>query len=277
MAVIAPTLLWANLKNPYIWLLIAVTLGLGVIGFVDDFKKIVQKNSKGLLPRYKFLWQVVIALGVGLFLYFMGFSTSITVPFFKNAVIPLGWLYIPFVILVIVGASNAVNLTDGLDGLAIGPITIVAATYMLFAYLTGHVKIANYLQILYVPQVGELTIFAGALVGASLGFLWFNSYPAQIFMGDVGSLALGGAVGTLAVMTKQEILLVLVGGVFVVEALSVIFQVSSFKLRGKRMFRMAPLHHHFELNGWPEPKIIVRFWIISIILSLIAISTLKLR
>ena len=191
--------------------------------------------------------------------------------------IPLGWLYIPFVILVIVGASNAVNLTDGLDGLAIGPITIVAATYMLFAYLTGHVKIANYLQILYVPQVGELTIFAGALVGASLGFLWFNSYPAQIFMGDVGSLALGGAVGTLAVMTKQEILLVLVGGVFVVEALSVIFQVSSFKLRGKRMFRMAPLHHHFELNGWPEPKIIVRFWIISIILSLIAISTLKLR
>jgi len=192
-------------------------------------------------------------------------------------VIPLGWLYIPFVILVIVGASNAVNLTDGLDGLAIGPITIVAATYMLFAYLTGHVKIANYLQILYVPQVGELTIFAGALVGASLGFLWFNSYPAQIFMGDVGSLALGGAVGTLAVMTKQEILLVLVGGVFVVEALSVIFQVSSFKLRGKRMFRMAPLHHHFELNGWPEPKIIVRFWIISIILSLIAISTLKLR
>lgn len=277
LAVIAPTLLWANLKNPYIWLLIAVTLGLGAIGFVDDFKKVVQKNSNGLLPRYKLLWQVIIALGVGLFLYFMGFSTSITVPFFKNAVLPLGWLYIPFVILVIVGASNAVNLTDGLDGLAIGPITIVAATYMLFAYLTGHVKIANYLQILYVPKVGELTIFAGALVGASLGFLWFNSYPAQIFMGDVGSLALGGAVGTLAVLTKQEILLVLAGGVFVVEALSVIFQVSSFKLRGKRMFRMAPLHHHFELNGWPEPKIIVRFWIISIILSLIAISTLKLR
>ncbi|MBI3753340.1 MAG: phospho-N-acetylmuramoyl-pentapeptide-transferase [Deltaproteobacteria bacterium] len=276
-AVIVPTLLWANLKNSYVWLLIAVTLCLGVLGFLDDYKKVVQKDSQGLLPRYKFLGQFVIALCVALFLYFTGFNTSVTVPFFKNIIIPLGWLYIPFVILVIVGASNAVNLTDGLDGLAIGPITIAAATYMLFIYLTGNIKIAHYLQIMYVPKGGELTIFAGAMVGASLGFLWFNSYPAQVFMGDVGSLSLGGALGTLAVITKHEMLLVLVGGVFVVEALSVILQVGSFKLRGRRIFKMAPIHHHFELNGWPEPKIIVRFWIISIILSLIAISTLKLR
>ena len=277
LSAIVPTLLWANLQNSYVWLLIVITLGFGAIGFIDDYKKVAQKDSQGLCPRYKFLGQFVIALCVALFLYFTGFNTSITVPFFKNATISLGWLYIPFVVLVIVGASNAVNLTDGLDGLAIGPITIAAATYMLFAYLTGHIKIANYLQILYVPKDAELTIFAGAMVGASLGFLWFNSYPAQVFMGDVGSLSLGGALGTLAVITKQEILLVIVGGVFVVEALSVIFQVGSFKLRGKRIFKMAPLHHHFELNGWPEPKIIVRFWIISIILSLIAISTLKLR
>lgn len=277
LSIIIPTLLWANLTNPYVWLLIAVTLCLGTVGFVDDYKKVVQKNCKGLLPGYKFLWQFIVASGVALFLYFTGFNTSVAVPFFKNVIIPLGWLYVPFAILVIVGASNAVNLTDGLDGLAVGPIIIAAATYMLFTYLTGNVKIAQYLQIMYVPKAAELTIFAGAMVGASLGFLWFNSYPAQVFMGDVGSLSLGGALGTLAIITKQEILLVLVGGVFVVEALSVIFQVGSFKLRGKRIFKMAPLHHHFELDGWAEPKIIVRFWIISIILSLIAISTLKLR
>lgn len=277
LSIIIPTLLWANLTNPYVWLLIAVTLCLGAIGFVDDYKKVVQKNCKGLLPGYKFLWQFIVASGVALFLYFTGFNTSVAVPFFKNVIIPLGWLYVPFAVLVIVGASNAVNLTDGLDGLAVGPIIIAAATYMLFTYLTGNVKIAQYLQIMYVPKAAELTIFAGAMVGASLGFLWFNSYPAQVFMGDVGSLSLGGALGTLAIITKQEILLVLVGGVFVVEALSVIFQVGSFKLRGKRIFKMAPLHHHFELDGWAEPKIIVRFWIISIILSLIAISTLKLR
>ncbi|HBR16097.1 MAG: phospho-N-acetylmuramoyl-pentapeptide-transferase [Deltaproteobacteria bacterium RIFCSPLOWO2_12_FULL_43_16] len=277
LSIIIPTLLWANLTNPYVWLLIAVTLCLGMVGFVDDYKKVVQKNCKGLLPGYKFLWQFIVASGIALFLYFTGFNTSVAVPFFKNVIIPLGWLYVPFAILVIVGASNAVNLTDGLDGLAVGPIIIAAATYMLFTYLTGNVKIAQYLQIMYVPKAAELTIFAGAMVGASLGFLWFNSYPAQVFMGDVGSLSLGGALGTLAIITKQEILLVLVGGVFVVEALSVIFQVGSFKLRGKRIFKMAPLHHHFELDGWAEPKIIVRFWIISIILSLIAISTLKLR
>jgi len=275
--VVISTLLWANLKNPYIWLLISITIGLGVIGFIDDYKKLVKKDPTGLLPRYKLAGQVVIALGVAFFLYLSGFSATITVPFFKGIRIDLGWLYMPFVVLVIVGASNAVNLTDGLDGLAIGPITVGAATYMLFAYLTGHVKIANYLQILYVPRVGELTVFAGAMVGASLGFLWFNTYPAQVFMGDVGSLALGGALGALAVITKQEILLLLVGGVFVVETLSVIFQVGSYRLRGKRVFRMAPIHHHFELKGWSEPKITVRFWIISIILSLIAISTLKVR
>ena len=275
--IIVPTLLWANLKNPYVWLLITVTAGFGIVGFIDDYKKWAQKDSRGLRPSHKLLGQCIIALGAALFLYFTGFNTSITVPFFKNVVIPMGWVYIPFVILVIVGASNAVNLTDGLDGLAIGPITIAAATYMLFTYLTGHTKIANYLQIMYVPNSGELTLLEGVMVGASLGFLWFNSYPAQVFMGDVGSLALGGTLGTLAIITKQEILLILVGGVFVVEALSVIFQVGSFKLRGKRIFRMAPIHHHFELNGWSEPKIIVRFWIISIILSLIAISTLKLR
>lgn len=275
--VVISTLLWANLKNPYIWLLIYITIGLGVIGFIDDYKKLVKKDPIGLLPRYKLAGQVVIALGVALFLYLSGFSATITVPFFKGVRIDLGWLYMPFVVLVIVGASNAVNLTDGLDGLAIGPITVAAATYMVFAYLTGHVKIANYLQILYVPMVGELTVFAGVMVGASLGFLWFNTYPAQVFMGDVGSLALGGALGVLAVITKQEVLLLLVGGVFVVETLSVIFQVGSYRLRGKRVFRMAPIHHHFELKGWSEPKITVRFWIISIILSLIAISTLKVR
>lgn len=276
-SIILAALLWANLKNPYIWLLIGVTLALGVIGFIDDYKKIIHRNSNGLSPWYKFMWQVIIALSAAIFLYLSGFNTSITVPFFKHSEIQLGWFYIPVVVLVIVGASNAVNLTDGLDGLAIGPLTIAAATYMLFAYLTGNIKIANYLQIMYVPKGGEITVFAGAMVGAGLGFLWFNSYPAQIFMGDIGSLSLGGALGTLAVITKQETLLILVGGVFVAEVISVIFQVGSFKIRKKRIFRMAPLHHHFELDGWPEPKIIVRFWIISIILSLIAISTLKLR
>lgn len=276
-AVIIPTLLWANLTNLYVWLLIITTLGFGAIGFVDDYIKLVKKNSEGLWPRYKLLWQFFIALIVAVFLYMSGFDTNITVPFFKEVRIDLGLFYIPFVVLVIVGASNAVNLTDGLDGLAIGPVMIAAGTYMLFAYLAGNVKIANYLQILYVPKSGELTIFAGAMVGASLGFLWFNTYPAEVFMGDVGSLALGSALGTLAVITKHEILLALVGGIFVVEALSVIFQVGSYKIRGKRIFKMAPIHHHFELKGWPEPRIIVRFWIISIILSLIAISTLKLR
>ncbi len=277
LVVLATVLLWGNITNKYIWLLMFVTLGMGAIGFVDDYSKVVKKKKGGMRARTKFLLQIAVASVAAIFLYYNGADTVVTIPFLKATSIDLEIFYIPFVVFVIVGASNAVNLTDGLDGLAIGPMVIAAATYMLLAYLVGHVKIANYLNILYVPQAGELTVFAGAMVGASLGFLWFNTYPAQVFMGDVGSLSLGGALGTLAVITKNEIILLLVGGIFVMEALSVIFQVASFKLTGKRVFAMAPIHHHYELKGWPEPKIIVRFWIISIILALVAISTLKIR
>jgi len=238
---------------------------------------VVKRKKGGLSGKTKFASQVFVALTAVLVLYSTGFDTYLTIPFLKAAHIDLKYFYVPFAVLVIVGSSNAVNLTDGLDGLAIGPMIISAATYMLLAYLVGHLKIANYLHIMYVPKAGELAVFAGAMVGASLGFLWFNTYPAQVFMGDVGSLSLGGALGMLAIITKQEALLVLVGGIFVVEALSVIFQVASFKLTGKRVFAMAPIHHHYELKGWAEPKIIVRFWIISIILALLAISTLKIR
>jgi len=278
IAIVIPTLLWADLTNIYIWLTLLVTVGYGIIGFTDDLLKVRKKNSDGLSARQKMFWQMLIALGVGLSLhYYPGFQNTLTVPFFKTLRPDLGWVYIPFAMLVIVGASNAVNLTDGLDGLAIGPVIIAAGTYLLFAYLTGHANLANYLQITGVPGAGELAVLCGAMVGAGLGFLWFNSYPAQVFMGDIGSLALGGAIGTIAVITKQEIVLVIVGGIFVMEALSVIAQVTSFRLYGKRIFRMAPIHHHFELKGWPEPKIIVRFWIISIVLALIGLSTLKLR
>ncbi|MBI1910972.1 MAG: phospho-N-acetylmuramoyl-pentapeptide-transferase [Deltaproteobacteria bacterium] len=277
LVVIVSVLLWGNLTNSYIWLMTFVTVGMGLVGFIDDYIKVVKKDKKGIRASTKLLWQVLIASVAVLFLYQQDFNTIVTIPFFKDVHIDLKAFYIPFAVFVIVGTSNAVNLTDGLDGLAIGPMTIAAATYMLFAYLVGHVKIANYLHIMYVPKVGELAVFAGAMVGASLGFLWYNSYPAQVFMGDVGSLSLGGALGTLAIITKNEALLLLVGGIFVVEALSVIFQVGSFKLTGKRVFAMAPIHHHYELKGWPEPKIIVRFWIISIILALLAISTLKIR
>ncbi len=277
LAVLLPTLLWANLRNGYVWLLIFVTLAFGLIGLIDDYIKVLRCNSDGLKARYKFGAQVLVSIIVATMLMYSDFNTDITVPFFKNVRIDLGLFYLPFVVFIIVGASNAVNLTDGLDGLAIGPVLIASGTYMLFAYLAGHSKISQYLQILHVPGSGELAVFAGAVVGASLGFLWFNTYPAQLFMGDIGSLSLGSALGALSIITKQEFLLVIVGGVFVVEALSVIFQVGSYKLRGKRIFNMAPIHHHFELKGWAEPKIIVRFWIISIILSLIAISTLKLR
>ena len=278
LATIIPTLLWANLTSPYIWIAVLVTAGFGFIGFVDDHKKIIQKDTKGLRPRKKLLLQFALA-GLAAWLIYMdiGIKDTVTIPFFKNLQPSLGLLYIPFILCVIVGASNAVNLTDGLDGLAIGPSTISAATYMLFAYFAGNIKIANYLQIQYVPGVGELTIFCGAMAGAGLGFLWFNSHPAQVFMGDTGSLALGGALGVVAVMVKQEIVLALVGGIFVIEALSVIFQVASFKVCGKRIFKMAPIHHHFELKGWAESKVTVRFWIISIILALLAISTLKIR
>lgn len=277
-AIIIPTLLWADLRNSYVWITLTILGGYGLIGFVDDYKKVVEKNPKGLSARQKMFWQVLLAGGVAVFLYLTpGFNEMLYVPFFKNFHPDLGIFFIPFAALVIVGASNAVNLTDGLDGLAIGPVAINAATYMLFAYIAGHATLSAYLQIPRVVGAGELAVICGAMVGAGLGFLWFNSYPAEVFMGDVGSLSLGGTLGIIAVLTKQEILLVIVGGIFVIEALSVIFQVGSYKYRGKRIFRMAPIHHHFELKGVAEPKIIVRFWIITIILALVAISTLKMR
>jgi len=277
-ALTVSTLLWGNLTNPYIWVALLSTLGFGLIGLLDDCKKLAKRNSVGLKAGYKMGGQILIGLIIGWFLYsYSDFNTILSLPFFKGITPDLGVFYIPFVIIVVVGTSNAVNLTDGLDGLAIGPIMIAGATYLLFSYFVGHVKFATYLQIPYIAGSGELSVFCGAMVGASMGFLWYNTYPAQIFMGDVGSLALGGALATVAVVTKQEVLLAIVGGIFVVEALSVIFQVGSYKLRTKRIFRMAPIHHHFELKGWAEPKIIVRFWIIAIILALVAISTLKLR
>jgi len=279
LSVTVSILLWSDWTNYFVWIVLFVTLGFGLIGFIDDYLMQVKKQSKGLTVRKKLALQAIVALITGYLVYASpNFSTVVTIPFFKNASPDFAWGYILFAAFVIVGASNAVNLTDGLDGLAIGPVIIAAATYMIFAYVSGHVKIAGYLQLNYVSGAGELAIFCGALAGAGLGFLWFNSYPAQIFMGDVGSLSLGAFLGTVAVITKQEILLALVGGLFVIEALSVIFQVGFFKMTsGKRIFRMAPLHHHFELKGWPEPKVIVRFWIIAIALALLAMSTLKLR
>jgi phospho-N-acetylmuramoyl-pentapeptide-transferase len=279
LAIVSSTLLWSDLTNPFIWIVVFVIVGYGLIGFIDDYLMQIKKQSKGLSVRKKLVLQFIVALIAGFLVYASpDFSTQVTIPFFKKLSPDFGWGYILFAAIVIVGASNAVNLTDGLDGLAIGPVSIAAATYMVFGYVAGHVKIAEYLQINYVAGCGEITIFCGAMAGAGLGFLWFNSYPAQIFMGDVGSLSLGAVLGAIAVITKQEILLVLVGGLFVIEALSVIFQVGFFKMtNGRRIFKMAPLHHHFELKGWPEPKVIVRFWIIAIALALIAMSTLKLR
>jgi phospho-N-acetylmuramoyl-pentapeptide-transferase len=273
------TLLWAKLTNPYIWIVLLVTLGFGLIGFIDDYLKQIKKRNKGLSVKEKFIFQFLVAILTGFLFYIHpSFSTEVTIPFFKNLSPDLGWGYILFATLVIVGTSNAVNLTDGLDGLAIGPVIIAAVTYMVFAYAAGHIKIAQYLQINSVSGSGEISIFCGAIAGAGFGFLWFNTYPAQVFMGDVGSLSLGSALGAVAVVTKQEILLIIVGGLFVIEALSVIFQVGFFKMtRGRRIFKMAPLHHHFELKGWQEPKVIVRFWIIAMILALLALSTLKLR
>ena len=272
------TLFWGDLTNIYIWIALLTTWGLGIIGIIDDLKKLRSKSSDGVSPRFKLCGQILLGAALGTFLYLSpDFDKSLTIPFFKTISINLGIFYILFVIVLIVGTSNAVNLTDGLDGLAIGLVLIVTTTYLLFSYFSGHIKIANYLQIPYIPGSGELTIFCGALFGAATGFLWFNTYPAQVFMGDVGSLALGGALGTVAIITKHEILLAIVGGVFVAEALSVILQVASYKLRKKRIFAMAPLHHHYELKGWAEPKIIVRFWIVAAFLALVAISTLKLR
>lgn len=273
------TLLWVDLTNYYVWVVVLITFAFGMIGFVDDYTKLVHKNSKGLGVKTKLLIQILIAVAAMIALHsHPKFSSQLIVPFFKKITPNLGWFYAIFVILVIVGSSNAVNLTDGLDGLAMGSVVIAYTTYLIFSYCAGHIKIADYLQIAYIAQSGELAVFCGAMVGAGMGFLWFNAYPAQIFMGDVGSLALGASLGTVAVIIKQEIVLLLVGGMFAVEALSVLFQVGYFKAtHGERILRMAPIHHHFELKGWSEPKIIVRFWILGIILALLAISTLKLR
>ncbi len=278
--VVVPTLLWARLDNAFVWIALAVTVGFGLIGFADDYLKVRRGRNLGLSARHKFLGQSLVAAlaAVALLRLPLDFSPELlNFPFFKQLVLPLGWLYVPFVMFLLVGSSNAVNLTDGLDGLAIGATLIAAATYALFTYIAGNSIAASYLQVAYVPGVGEVTIFCGALVGASLGFLWFNCHPAEVIMGDVGSLALGGAIATVAVLCRQELLLAVVGGLFVLEALSVILQVGSYKMRRKRIFRMAPLHHHFELGGWAEPKIIVRFWILSLLFALVAISSLKLR
>lgn len=280
-AVVVPTLLWANLTNPYVWLAVLATLAFGAIGFLDDFLKVRRGQNLGLSARAKLLLQLVVAVGAGVTVLSLPesyeFEATVALPFFKRAVYDMGRFYVPFVAVVLVGSSNAVNLTDGLDGLAIGATLIAAATYAIFTYVAGNSVVAGYLQVPYQRGVGEVAIFCAALVGASLGFLWFNTHPAEVIMGDVGSLAIGGAIGMVAVLSKQEILLLLVGGLFVVEALSVIVQVVSFKLTGRRVLRMAPLHHHFELSGWKEPKIIVRFWILALLFALLSLSTLKLR
>jgi phospho-N-acetylmuramoyl-pentapeptide-transferase len=279
VAIVAGTLLWARLDGLLVWLGVFIILFYGVIGFIDDYRKIKKNNSKGLSAKGKLLLQIVGASVVGVVIFLHpGFDGHLSFPFFKNFRPDLGWFYVVFAVLVIVGSSNAVNLTDGLDGLAAGPTVVTAAVYLVFSYLAGHVVLADYLQLPYVAGSGELAIFCGTIVGACLGFLWFNAYPAQMFMGDVGALALGGALGSIAIIIKQEFLLAIVGGIFVMEALSVIMQVGYFKLtNGKRIFLMAPFHHHFEKKGWHEPKVVVRFWIVSIILGLFAIATLKLR
>lgn len=280
LAIALSTLLWSDLSNRMVWVVLVTFAGFGLLGLADDVMKLYGKKRKGLSIRSKFTLQLLMATIVAFYLYFFPSSEwghHLQLPFFKEALVDLGWLYIPFVVLVIIGTSNGVNLTDGLDGLAIGPVMFASSAFALLIYLSGHAKFAEYLQIVFVPEAGELAVFAGAMVGASLGFLWFNTYPAQVFMGDIGSLSLGAALGLLAVVSKHEVLLVLAGGLFVVETLSVIIQVISFRLFGKRVFLMAPLHHHFEKKGWPEPQIIVRFWIISIILVLVALSTLKIR
>ncbi len=280
VAITISTLLWADLANRNVWIALVVTLLFGAIGFVDDYIKLVRQDSKGLLSRYKYFWQSVVGAGAAVILYFTAVvpaETQLIIPFFKDIVIPLGGWYMLWTYLVIVGSSNAVNLTDGLDGLAIMPTVMVAGGLGLFSYLTGHFEFAGYLSIPYIPGTGELTVFCAAMVGAGLGFLWFNTYPAQVFMGDIGALALGAALGTVAVLVRQELVLFIMGGVFVIETLSVVLQVGSYKLRGKRLFLMAPIHHHYELKGWPEPRIIVRFWIITVFLVLVGLASLKIR
>jgi len=278
VAILLPALLWCDLRSFYTWAVVLVVAGYGALGFLDDYLKVVHHDPKGVSAKTKMLWQVIFATGAAVLIYSQpDFSTQMSFPFFKNLRPDIGWLYIPFAVLVIVATSNAVNLTDGLDGLAIGPVMTCSGTLALIAYAVGHYEIAQYLHFEQIKGAGNLSIICSAMVGAGLGFLWFNTYPAQVFMGDVGSLSLGGALGAIAVISKNEILLVLMGGVFVIETLSVILQVGSYKLTRKRIFKMAPIHHHFELKGWAEPKVIVRFWIVSFVLALMALATLKLR
>lgn len=281
VSVVIPVLLWADLSNIFVWLAAGSMVAFGLIGFVDDYRKLARRHNLGLSARAKLTWQIIVAAAIGVILVSLAendlFTTRLSLPFLKQWTPDLGWFYVVFIVMVIVGAANAVNLTDGLDGLAVGSVLIAASTFAILSYVVGHAVAAGYLGIINVKGTGELTVFCAALVGACLGFLWYNCNPAEVFMGDVGSMALGGAIGTLAVLTKQEFLLVMVGGLFVLEALSVIIQVTSFRLTGRRVFRMAPLHHHFELMGWPEPKVIIRFWIIAILFALMSLSTLKLR
>lgn len=280
VAILVSTLLWSDLSSRFVWIVMFVTAGFGVIGWIDDYKKIALGNSKGLSAKHKYLWQSVVALTAAYILFTtakLPIETQLIVPFFKSIAIDLGWVYVLLAYFVIVGSSNAVNLTDGLDGLAILPTVLVGGALGVFAYVTGNTNFSGYLGIPYVPGVGEVVIFCGAIVGAGLGFLWFNTYPAQVFMGDVGALALGAALGVVAVIVRQELALFIMGGIFVVETISVVLQVASYKLTGRRIFRMAPLHHHYELKGWPEPRIIVRFWIITVILVLIGLASLKVR
>jgi len=280
VSIVASTLLWADLSNRFIWIILATTLLFGAIGWWDDYLKIKKKDPRGLRARQKYLYQSLVAIGAALILYRTAGSpteTQLIVPLIKSVVVDLGWLYVVLAYFVIVGTSNAVNLTDGLDGLAILPTVLVAAALIIFAYVAGNVQFSRYLGVPYVSGVGEVCVLCGALVGAGLGFLWFNTYPAQVFMGDIGALALGAALGIIAVVVRQELVLLIMGGVFVMETVSVILQVLSFKLTGRRIFRMAPLHHHFELKGWPEPRVIVRFWIVTVILVLAALATLKIR
>jgi phospho-N-acetylmuramoyl-pentapeptide-transferase len=279
-SIVFSVLLWADLSNIYVWVVLFVIVSFGIVGFVDDYRKVIRKDANGLIARWKYFWQTVIGLSTALFLYFIAQSpteTALLVPFMKELLPQLGIFYVVMSYFVIVGTSNAVNLTDGLDGLAIVPTIMVAGAFALFAYVTGNVNFSSYLNIPHIALTSELVVVCTAIVGAGLGFLWFNTYPAQVFMGDVGSLALGAALGVIAILVRQELVLFIMGGVFVMETVSVILQVGSYKMRGQRIFRMAPIHHHYELKGWPEPRVIVRFWIISLILVLIGLATLKLR
>jgi phospho-N-acetylmuramoyl-pentapeptide-transferase len=280
LSIVVSVLLWADLNNVYVWVVLFVVVSFGVIGFVDDYRKVIRKDAKGLIARWKYFWQTIVGLTTAVFLFYVAQGpneTALLIPFVKEVLPQLGIFYVVMTYFVIVGTSNAVNLTDGLDGLAIVPTIMVAGAFALFAYVTGNVNFASYLHIPHIALTSELVVVCTAIVGAGLGFLWFNTYPAQVFMGDVGSLALGAALGVIAVLVRQELVLFIMGGVFVMETLSVILQVGSYKLRGQRIFRMAPIHHHYELKGWPEPRVIVRFWIISLVLVLIGLATLKLR